>query len=86
MELRMDDSFNRKRVDVGRADIAAIYAEVGVAEVVGNDQQDIRAVITLPLRRACTNREEADRKYVPTADRTHTDPCNLVRRGASGRR
>ncbi len=43
----------RQRVDVGRANIAAVNTQIGVAQVVGDDQQDVRLFLTTACRRVC---------------------------------
>ena len=43
MKLREEDAPGSQPIDVGCIDVAAMDAEVRIAEIIGNDQQDIRS-------------------------------------------
>ena len=45
VEVRQAHAFERQRIQVRRGDLPAERAKVGIAQVVGEDEQDVRAII-----------------------------------------
>ena len=47
MKLRKQHPLCRKGVDIRCLNIAAVDAEIGISQIVGDEQKDVRAIIGL---------------------------------------
>ena len=79
MELREQHAACGQGIDSRRLDVAAVCAEIRVAEIIGNDQEDVR-----PAGRVGLRRRTVDAGWV-TATRG-CDRCNEEQRLESSSR